>query len=193
MICSSWPVPSVVDDQRLGFAAGEQAEPCARGSTPDFGHNRANRLGVATVDAHAGVQDTHRERCPSSRTSSARHQSAQSSTMFRGASLVARLDSSPPQPALAVTLIGRTQTSRFAAVAARSPVSGAAGHVDGLLGAIFCQVDDHVDHSAGVPRGQIHRAEHDFFRRAACLTSTINTPSWVPATIRSRSYLAVSA
>ena len=45
------------DDQRLGLAAGEQGRAVGAGQHADLGHDRADGLGVAAVDAEAGVED----------------------------------------------------------------------------------------------------------------------------------------
>ena len=45
------------DDQRLGFAAGEQCRAMGPGQNADFADDRTDRLGVATVDADAGIED----------------------------------------------------------------------------------------------------------------------------------------
>ena len=57
MICSSWPVPSVATHQRLGLAAGEQRRAVGARQHADLGDDRPDRLGVAAVDALAGVED----------------------------------------------------------------------------------------------------------------------------------------
>ena len=44
-------------DQRLGLAAGKQGRAVGARQGADFADDRADRLGVATVDAHAGIQD----------------------------------------------------------------------------------------------------------------------------------------
>ena len=54
--CSSSPVPSVVDHQRLGFAAGEQRRAVGARQDADFGHDRAHGDEVAPVDALLGVE-----------------------------------------------------------------------------------------------------------------------------------------
>ncbi len=43
--------------QRLGFAAGEQRRAMGARQHADFGHDRADRLQIASVDAFAGVED----------------------------------------------------------------------------------------------------------------------------------------
>ena len=57
MICSSWPVPSVATHERLGLAAGEQRRAVGARQDADLGDDRADGLGVAAVDAQAGVED----------------------------------------------------------------------------------------------------------------------------------------
>jgi hypothetical protein len=57
MICSSWPVPSVATHQRLRLAAGEQRRAVRARQHADLGDDRPHGLGVAAVDAQAGVQD----------------------------------------------------------------------------------------------------------------------------------------
>jgi hypothetical protein len=47
-------------DQRLGLAAGEQRRAVGARQDADFGHDRADGLGVAAVDALAGVEDALR-------------------------------------------------------------------------------------------------------------------------------------
>ena len=45
------------DHQRLGFAAGEQRRAVGAGQHADFDFDRTHGLGVAAVDAHAGVEN----------------------------------------------------------------------------------------------------------------------------------------
>ena len=57
MICSSWPVPSVATTSAWVSPRVNSAEPWARGSTPTSAIDRPHGLGVAAVDALAGVED----------------------------------------------------------------------------------------------------------------------------------------
>ena len=45
------------DHQRLRLTAGEQRRAMGARQNADLGHDRAHRLGVAAVDAHAGLED----------------------------------------------------------------------------------------------------------------------------------------
>ena len=54
--CSSSPVPSVVDHQRLGLAAGEQRRTMGAGQDADFRQDRTHGDEIAAVDALLGVE-----------------------------------------------------------------------------------------------------------------------------------------
>ena len=57
IICSSWPVPSVATTSACVSPRVNSAEPWARGRTPTSHDDRAHGLGVAAVDALAGIED----------------------------------------------------------------------------------------------------------------------------------------
>ena len=57
MICSSWPVPSVVTTERLRLAAGEERRAVRARQHADFDRDRADGLGVAAVDARLAFED----------------------------------------------------------------------------------------------------------------------------------------
>ena len=57
MRCTSCAVPSVVDDQRLGLAAGEERRAVGAREQADLAADRADVVGLAAVDAHALVDD----------------------------------------------------------------------------------------------------------------------------------------
>jgi hypothetical protein len=57
MICSSWPVPSVATTSACVSPRVNSDEPWARGRMPTSARIGRHRLGVAAVDALAGVED----------------------------------------------------------------------------------------------------------------------------------------
>ena len=179
-------------DESLGLAAGEQRRAVGARQHAHFGHDRAHRLGVAAVDALAGVED---RRCARPRPRArriARRQAARAAASSSNSFLASRLDGRrrwSGAPASWSRRRPRRSLARVSALSLAATVLEASdGSVSGqrLLGA--CSASSMMASITGWKERWPNMTAPSMTSSASSLASnsTISTPSWVPATTRSR-------
>ncbi len=152
------------DAQRLGLAAGEQRRAVRARQDADLGHDRAHRLGVAAVDAHAGVQDgvaddvglevlEHALGLVGVQALSA---SSAIAAFLAAPTLSWRACLTPPD----TPRPSARGPARPAGCAARQ-LRRRLGQRPRLLGRVLGQLDDRLDHRLELRVAELDRAEHD--------------------------------
>ena len=190
MICSSWPVPRVATDQRLGLAAGEQRRAVGARQDADFGADRADGLAVAAVDALAGLHDVAAHDVALEVLEQLADQVGLGLVIAAdrdlglllhlvdlvGAGLLGLLGIGAAQ------IVGRTLCS---SAHDRLLLRAVFGQRPRLLGALLGQVDDGVDDVLELGAPNMTAPSMTSSDSSLASDSTISTPSAVPATTRS--------
>ena len=165
MICSSCPVPSVATHSACVSPRVNRAEPWARRQDADLGDDRADRLGVAAVDAQPGVQDGVADDVGLKLLEHAfglvgvqafRGQ-RRGGGLLGGADLLVA-------GGLLLLLVGfgdRRTGERVDPPLQRRDLRGGFRQVPRLLRGVLRQFDDRLDHRLEAGMAELQRAEHD--------------------------------
>ena len=155
--------------QRLGFAAGEQRRSMGARQQADFGHDVTHGLEIAAVDALAGVENVPAHdlgfeilehagnpQLVVLRLGAFREEMRHDLGLDVGDRVLAFL--------LGGDRIGRAQVFLGEAEDLLLEIGVVHHHeIARLLGRLFRELDDGVDHRLEMPVAEHHRAQHDFF------------------------------
>ncbi|CAI8310695.1 MAG: Uncharacterised protein [Rhodospirillaceae bacterium] len=152
--------------QRLGLTAGEDRRAVGAWQHGGLGDDRAHGLGVATVDPHAGVEDAAADDVLLQLLERAADH-AFVELLGKGF-LRSRLGGANGFHAILLdcVLVGFSQGGFGLSLYRRGAVGQLGrwlGQIDRVLGAVFGEIDDHVDHRLEALVAKLDRAEHDFF------------------------------